>query len=186
MANSPLIEIDLLRQLLDYDHLTGLFSWKSRPPEMFDTDALCAAWNSCYAGKPALQGENLGYRRGIILGRRFRSHRVAWAIYYGEWPNDQIDHINGIKTDNRIVNLRVVDASKNARNRKIPKNNRSGTVGVRFKPDIRKWTASISVNGKRKYLGVYERKEDAIKARKLWEAKSDYSIGYKRVTLKNP
>jgi hypothetical protein len=85
-------------------------------------------------------------------------------MVYGEWPNCQIDHINGDRTDNRIVNLRAVSREENARNRKVPKNSSTGIIGVTKEGG--KWRAHIRIGGKKINLGRFENFDDAVCARK--------------------
>ena len=83
-------------------------------------------------------------------------------MYYGEHPKGDIDHINGIKDDNRIENLRDVSKSVNLQNRKqAPKHSSSGVLGVSWHEDCQKWRASIKIQGKKKYLGLFTSKEEA-------------------------
>lgn len=147
MPNRADITPELLRQLFLYDPETGLLAWKKNP------------------SKEALKTvDNRGYKVGGVLGMHFQAHRVVWAMHYGEWPN-KIDHINGDRLDNRIVNLRNVDFRENARNRQLSSSNKSGHYGVVWLPDLNKWRAMIGVDKKRISLGLYEKKEDAISAR---------------------
>ena len=85
--------------------------------------------------------------------------------------NKLIDHINHKRYDNRKKNLRIVNSSQNNKNRIINKKNCSGVLGVYYGKNINKWIANIRIDGKTKYLGCYEDKEDAIKARKEAEDK---------------
>lgn len=93
----------------------------------------------------------------------------------------QVDHINGIKHDNRKQNLRIVTNQQNHMNKGVSKNNSSGTVGVSFSKHKGKWRAYITLNDKQKSLGYYYKKEDAIKARK--EAEILYFGEYRRRNL---
>jgi HNH endonuclease/AP2 domain len=89
---------------------------------------------------------------------------VAWLIVYGAWPSKNIDHINGVKTDNRIANLRDVSQSINGENRAAPrKSTRSGFLGVTKDKDG-KFRAQISVGGKNTHLGVFAVAEEAFAA----------------------
>jgi hypothetical protein len=92
----------------------------------------------------------------------------------GEWPNGQVDHINGDRSDNRICNLRIVDSQQNCRNQKLRKTNATGTMGVYFHKLTGKWTAQIMQSGKRIHLGLFDTKEGAISARKLAEVGYGY------------
>lgn len=76
--------------------------------------------------------DKYGYLILKIKGRQFKAHRVAWFLYYGKFPEKMIDHINRDKMDNRIKNLRDVDASVNIKNRYIPPNKDTGVVGIYF------------------------------------------------------
>ena len=135
MATKTLPDQDVLLQLLDYNPQTGKLTWKPRGVEMFPAKtparsrALCALWNERYAGFEAFTCVVDGYRTGAIGGINYKAHRVIWKMQTGEdaaW----IDHENGGRGNNRWRNLRNVTQSQNAKNRKIPKNNRSGVIGI--------------------------------------------------------
>lgn len=137
----------------------GNLIWKHR------TDVF-KGWNARYAGKLAgYIKKSDGYHCVKINGRKYLSHRVIWMMYYGIWPQDQLDHINRIRTDNRIDNLREVNNQKNQFNRNIGCNNTSGTTGVSFEEQNQKWHSRIGVNGQSLHLGYFPSKEDAITAR---------------------
>lgn len=147
---------DYLRSILEYDYQTGGFKWKYRmdaPPEV----------NSSRAGKGAFLGSNsYGYKIGYINKKQYLAHRVAWCIYYGEWPESDIDHINMDKSDNRIENLRLADRGQNMRNTGLRSDNTSGYKGVSFYKPTGKWKAQIKIpHGKVKNLGYYPTAEDA-------------------------
>jgi hypothetical protein len=105
-----------------------------------------------------------GYRQIRFQGRQFMEHRVAWFMHYGEWPKGQIDHINGKRDDNRIVNLRLATPSENLRNRKKPCNNTSGHKGVSWIKRYGHWQATIKFDGKNKNLGNFATREAAAEA----------------------
>ncbi|HYD58974.1 MAG TPA: HNH endonuclease signature motif containing protein [Noviherbaspirillum sp.] len=105
----------------------------------------------------------------ILIGLpegRFRAHRLAWLYVCGEWPKNEVDHINGVRSDNRIANLRDVSRRTNNENRREAQcNNRSsGLLGVTWSGRHKKWAASIRVNRKNKHLGLWETKEEAHEA----------------------
>jgi len=110
MAFIKLPHQDQLRQLLDYDPDTGLLFWRSRENSMFEPgrwsrEAAAACWNGTFAGKEAFpQRSSSGYKRGCLLGRTVMAHRVAWKWWTGNDPAHVIDHINHVRTDNRIAN----------------------------------------------------------------------------------
>lgn len=182
MADQDLPSPETLRNLLNYDPDTGALTWKERPVEMFEDGAYSAErranrWNATYAGKPAFTHiDDNAYHVGGIHGRLYKAHRVAWAIYYGEWPRDQVDHRNGIRTDNRIKNLRAVVNMQNARNQKLRSTNTSGRLGVRRRSDSGRWGAWINDDtGKRCSLGVFDSFEEACAARSAAERRYGYS-----------
>lgn len=161
---------DLVRSLVEYDPETGRFTWKERGVECFSdgyrtAEGNCANWNKIYAGKPAFTSDSgHGYRVGSLLGKKVYAHRIAWMICFGSEPK-VIDHINGNRSDNRIVNLRSVSFVENARNACIGKNNKSGHVGVSWCNATSNWQATIWLDGEQKRLGTFDRLEDAILAR---------------------
>ena len=173
-------DIALLRRLLAYDPASGTLTWKARTPDLFSdgkqtAEHRCNKWNSRFAGKPALgAAHNKGYRRGRIFGRAYKAHRVAFALHHGAWPADQIDHINGDRTDNRIANLRSVDNATNGRNAARPVTNTSGHVGVVWHKARGKWQARINADGKRKHLGYFDDFDAACSARAAAEVKHGY------------
>lgn len=91
-------------------------------------------------------------------------HRVAWYFHYGVWPARFVDHINGNRSDNRIVNLRLATPSENLQNRGKPKNNTSGFKGVSWNRPRQKWQATIRYNGRNKNLGGFATREEAAAA----------------------
>jgi len=105
------------------------------------------------------------------------AHMLAWLIVYGEWPNGQIDHINGDRLDNRIKNLRVVTQQQNAFNRVLYKNNSSGVKGVSWSIAQQAWHAQIRVTGKRIHLGFFKSKNDAANAYAAASAKFHGEFG---------
>ena len=170
VENMRTVDIDLLNEFLCYDQETGHLTWKHRDTKHFPSYAYSLTWNKKNAHKPALNCINhYGYRHGAILGRNFLAHRVIYAMHYGKWPNKQIDHINGIRTDNRIKNLREVTGSENLKNQKISVKNKSGVTGVCRHGNTDKWVAFIKVNRRKRHLGLFSRFEDAVKARKQAE-----------------
>lgn len=110
-----------------------------------------------------------GYLHVGLNKKYYLAHRVSWMLYYGEWPAKHIDHINHLKTDNRIINLRQVSSQENGKNQKFYISNTSGAIGV--SRHYGKWVANITVNGKRIYLGRFMEIEDAIVVRKKAEIK---------------
>jgi len=97
-----------------------------------------------------------GYRSVKIKGTQFYTHRVVWYLRYSEWPSDQIDHINGVKDDNRVENLRVVSPGLNQRSYCKPRGGYSKYRGVSYHKSMSKWIAQVRYEGKLLYLGAYD------------------------------
>jgi len=140
-----------LKSVIKYIPVCGLFLWTENYPGKRRGTVVC----SPTTGK---------YTYISIYGKRYPAHRLAWLYIYGEWPPDQIDHIDGEPSNNRLDNLRLATNSENQQNRKIASNNTSGAKGVckignRFK-------AHIGVRGKVKNLGTYGTFNEAADAYK--------------------
>ena len=157
-----------LWELLHYDPETGHLYWKERHAGMFEDSLIperdAKTWNKNFAGKRALSANVGGYGGGAIWGQPLRSHRVIWKMMTGNEPKI-IDHINGVKTDNRWVNLRNVDRKINSRNQAICKTNSSGFSGVNWSRQKGRWHARIKVNYRDLNLGFFDDFESAKRAR---------------------
>jgi hypothetical protein len=165
--------IEYLRQIFAYDEDTGSVFWRERPE--------CPKhWNARFAGRKAGAEDGRGYLVISILGRSLKSHRIAWAMHYGEWPADQIDHVNGSRSDNRIANLRVVSDLENRRNQKRYANNSSGVSGVVWRAKAKRWLAHIRVKGKRINIGSFDQFDAAVAARKNVEAEYGFHVNHGR------
>lgn len=162
-------DVEYLNQRLSFDETKGRFWWKY-------SELMPRPWNRKMAGKEAFTTQHSkGYLIGGIDNKKYYAHDVAWAMAKGEWYYDDIDHINGIKTDNSISNLRATDRSGNMRNQKLRKDNSSGIVGVVWNKNLNKWSAQIQIKNKNIHLGVYASIDGAAKARKLAEKKYQFS-----------
>jgi hypothetical protein len=131
---------------------------------MFSRERDFKSWNKRWAGYEA-GTKSASAIRIDIQAETMLAHRVAWAIYYGNWPLEVIDHINGNPHDNKIKNLRDVSVSQNQKNQGRRKNNLSGYVGIRMCKRPAKWRAEIKINGRTKHLGYFDDIKDAITAR---------------------
>ena len=164
MAKADSITPEMLRELIDYDPNTGKLYFKERPMSAFSSDRIGKAWNTRCAGKEACSTYSKGYRFGPINGILCIAHRVAWAVYYGEWPRKDIDHINQVKDDNRIKNLRLATDSENLRNIPMFSSNTSGHKGVSKDKRSGRWVARVSTGKEYKWIGSFASKEEASKA----------------------
>ena len=160
----------IVMERLSYDSRTGIFKWEIR-----------ASSHVPKGSKAGNLHKQTGYVKIKILGRSYRAHRLAWLIMYGSFPPDQIDHINGIRHDNRISNLRAVTHAENNRNRAFDIRNKSGYTGIAYNKKTNKWIAQIGGTRKRVYLGSFENKEDAIEARRIAEINYNYHPNHGRV-----
>lgn len=132
---------------LKYDSKTGKLFWKKEK-------------NMRSKKTEAGTYDKEGYIVITINKKQYRAHRIAWLLYYGEWPNGQIDHINGIRDDNRIINLRNVTSRKNNQNRFCHRNGK--IPGVRYHKN--KWYSQIYDGKKVIHIGTYANKEEAKNA----------------------
>lgn len=162
------ISVTKVRKELTYNPETGLFVRNERSPCDFtpngqlSSESLCKSYNTRYANKPAITAKNRGgYLIGRVCGRNVFAHRIAWAYMTGAWPEEDIDHINGDRSDNRFENLREVSRTENLKNRGLCKRNKSGEIGIYWGADRGKWRVEL-MNIK---IGSFDTKEEAIKAR---------------------
>jgi len=167
-----------LKECLHYCPETGVFTWLKRPRDHFKTERYCKNWNVQFSGKVAGapdKSKRTFYIRIGLNSKKYRAHRLAWLYQYGELPKNQIDHIDGDGTNNKISNLRDVTQSENQRNSRLPLNNTSGVKGVTWLKSRQKWVAHLQLNGRKKHLGCFDTVEDAEKARKDAELKLGYT-----------
>lgn len=176
---------EIVRELLRYEPDTGKLFWLERSEKWFKDShrtakGNCNNWNACCAGKEAFSGSKWdGYFKGKIFGKPYLAHRLIWVYMTGEWP-DEVDHINGVRDDNRWGNLRNVNHQENQRNQKLRKDNTSGICCVRRNKRDKKWYANIKHNGVQLFLGCFGNIEDAIAARKAAEIKYCYHENHGR------
>ena len=145
-----MITQEKLQSLLRYDADTGTFEWK---------EMRSGIKNFPIAGSIH---KTYGYLVICIDQKRYQAHRLAWLYVNGVTPPDLIDHIDGNRLNNCIVNLRLATMSENLQNRKGPAaNNKLGFIGASFDKRDSRWTAWIKANGKSRYLGRYATGEEA-------------------------
>jgi hypothetical protein len=149
-----------LKELLDYDSDTGLFTWRISPSNSIKKKQVAGTKNTN------------GHIQIKVFGKRYFAHRLAWLFTNGNWPPMMIDHINGIRDDNRIANLRQVTASENGHNQTKPHSRtKSGYLGVSWIKSRNKWQAGLGINGKYKFLGYFDDAKSAhaeyLRAKKI-------------------
>lgn len=149
MKNASSLSQARLHELLEYNEATGLF-----------TRLVGRSGPRARAGDIAGCDNGQGYIRIYVDGRAYKGHRLAWFYVHGEWPKE-IDHINGDKSDNSLVNLRPVTRSQNRMNCSAYKRNKSGYRGVNFDLASSKWKAQIQKQGKKFSLGYHATAEAA-------------------------
>ncbi|POF94356.1 HNH endonuclease [Pseudomonas putida] len=142
-----------LKSLLDYNPETGEFTWRDKP---------CSR---IIAGSSAGGYGAHGYFRVSVLGKRYYAHRLAWFYMTGAWPDAQIDHVNGVKSDNRFCNLREATPMQNNANLRRKPVNTSGYPGVSFDKIRGCWIARVRSDGRRHNLGRFATREEAYAAR---------------------
>lgn len=148
-----MIEHKELLEIIAYEKDIGLFTWKRKK------------YKSHLIGKNAGCKKKTGYIEIDINKKTYRAHRLAIFYCTGNWPKNDVDHINGIRNDNRLSNLREATRSENLTNqRKCHKDSKTGVLGVTYSKHEKKYRATICINYKVKALGSFKRKEDASNA----------------------
>jgi hypothetical protein len=153
MAKAVRVFHESLKEILEYNPETGEFFWK-------------VSYSGAKTGEQAGSIYKNGYRYIQIDGLDYRAARLAWFFATGDDPKDFVDHINGLRDDNRFSNLRIATNSQNQANTGPQKNNTSGFKGISWSASRQKWCASITINGKAKGLGRFVNLDDAVRAYK--------------------
>lgn len=151
----PPLTQERLKELLNYDPLTGIFTWKVRQG------------GTANPGEPAGSLQPHGYIRLTVEGVQYYAHRLAWFYMTGRWPVDEIDHANGNRAENFFANLREADRFQNLGNTKRRSDNTSGHKGVTWNKECRKWAAQIGIRGEYRSLGLFPTFEEARDAYRL-------------------
>lgn len=173
-ANLP--DPSLLHKFFVADFDTGLLWWARRDASFFPDSTSAKKWNTRWAGKPAFTSvTNWGYVQGSLLNIKFSGHHIIWAMYHGAWPQHQIDHVNGVRNDNRICNLQDAPQSVNMRNRALDGKNTSGICGVRWEKSRDAWQAYGTTNKVMKNLGRFKCFAHAVTARKSFNDEHNFS-----------
>lgn len=143
-----------LKEYLNYNPITGNLTWRKRPSKNIHLHTRAGTL------------DKNGYRYISLLGKRYPEHRLIWCLVHGQFPDGDIDHINQIRDDNRLENLRVVSKAENARNR-TRKDSKLDEVGIWWCRTRKRYVAEITKNGKKVYQKSFKDIDEAIKQRKL-------------------
>ena len=179
MTTLGLPDIADLHRLLRYDPETGVLYWRERPLDLCKSESARRTFNTRRAGAAVGATDADGYLIMKVRQKLLKAHRVVWAMHYGAWPQGEIDHINHAKQDNRITNLRTVSRAANARNQPPHKCNKSGVVGVNFRPS-KGWRAFITAEGRRIHLGYFKERAEAVEARSAAERRFGFHPNHGR------
>lgn len=143
-----------LLEAVSYDPASGEFWWLERTDQT-------GQWNGRWAGKRAGWTTKNGYRAVEIDGERHYVHRLVFLIMTGEWPDDEVDHINLDKGDNRWSNLRPASHLQNSSNKAVRRDSGTGVKGVQYHKKAGRFMARIRCRGKSHYLGLFDSAEEA-------------------------
>ena len=152
------LDVDTVKAMLNYDVNTGIFVWLVKRPKV-------------NIGTVAGRQDKDGYNEISLFGKRYKAHRLAWFIMTGKWPTNQIDHINGDKTDNSWSNLREATKQQNMMNVPCRRHNKLGYKNIHSKVvgDYEYWGLSITHQNGKRFEKSYNKKlyslEDVIKIR---------------------
>lgn len=148
------------REIFSYDPESGILTWRERGRCGFPNITQQRSWNAKYAGKPAGTKHHRGYIAIRYSGRFYLAHRIVWLYVYGYWPN-VTDHINRIRDDNRICNLRDVTQSENMQN--INRHaGASNARGVSFIRATNRWRAYYYNHYRQVHVGTFDSEKAAI------------------------
>lgn len=157
-----------LMESLEYNKETGVFKWK-----VSNNNRVKVGDEAGYISK------RNGYRQIKITGKLYQAHRLAWLYVNGVMPVKEIDHIDHVRTNNSISNLREVTRQENSRNTRIRSNNHSGVTGVNWHKQTFRWQVRIhDLSGDSKHIGYYINFEDARKARSQAEMEFNYHLNH--------
>lgn len=164
-----MLTFEKAKELFIYDRDTGIIKWRKR----FNG----RQHGNMVAGGTGSRGN--GYTCIRFKGKLYYGHRIAMLLAYGFYGGGlDVDHINHVRDDNRLLNLRFVTATDNQRNLSRYSNNASGVTGVFYRKDRRKYVARIKVDDVNIYLGSFVSLEEAAKARKAAEIKYKYNANH--------
>lgn len=159
------IRYEEVARLFTYDRETGVLYWRNKNRNSIRRNYVAGS----------SKGTRDGYRQVSIKGEHYHEHRIIMMLCFGHVPeNAEIDHINHVRNDNRLCNLRFVTRSENRRNQSVNSKNTSGVTGVCFLKARKKYMAQISVDRENIYLGIFDTLEEAAAARGEAELKFNF------------
>jgi len=169
-----MLTYEQVKYRLNYNPETGDLTWTDNVKKRGWVEPGKKAGNKCAIGYMVVTMTVDKVRHQLY------AHRVAWLLTHDKWPDNQIDHINGERVDNRLINLRDVTLQENRKNMKKPTNNTSGEMGVVWDKGRQKWQARIRVNGKDMYLGRFKDFDAALARRKQAEIEHGFHANHGR------
>lgn len=167
MSEFKTVSLSTFKEYLDYNQETGVFTWIKRPSNRVKVGDVAGSYHA------------KGYLCISLKNQPVLCHRLAWAMTKGDWPADEIDHINGVRDDNRIVNLREANRCQNVHNTCRRLDNTSGVKGVSWYKQYGKWMARVTSNGKAVFLGYFDSIDEAEAAVRL--AREKYHKEFSRM-----
>lgn len=159
MTKQHSITLQQVKEWIHYDPETGIFTW---------LQGYFKIGRGSRAGHEVKRSPKHRYLQCNILKNQMLCHRLAWFYMTGQWPKDQIDHMDGNPFNNKFSNLREASHKQNQENKRPTHNSKTGHKGITLEPS-NKWRAKIKHNFQTIYLGMFENLEDAIAARKSAE-----------------
>lgn len=162
VPHTPHLTHDMLLERLHYNPTTGHFTWR-------------VGGSGTPIGATAGTRGSAGYIMICVNRRSYPAHRLAWFYMYRHWPNAEIDHIDGVRDNNAISNLRDVSRSENQRNQYRCRKSKSGALGVHWSAPHKAWRVAIHIDGRTRTIGLYKDIEEAKAARKEANKKHGYS-----------
>ncbi len=152
METTKPLTVERLGEVLSYEPEMGLFRWKRRTS------------NRVKVGDVAGRMNGNGYIRISIDGGHYYAHRLAWLWANGAWPEFEVDHRDGDRSNNRIENIRQASHAENGQNQALRATNTSGRHGVSWSRQHCKWAAYIVSGGKKRHLGLFDCLDKAASA----------------------
>lgn len=156
---------DYVKSIFNYNEITGVLKWRVNRHRVFK-------------GKTCNSLDRDGYKRVTVDGKGYRVHRIIWLYVYGYMPENQIDHKDQVKTNNKIENLREVSFSCSSQNRDNFKSNTSGVKGISWNNNNKKWKVTIMNDCKNIHGGYFSFFDEAVAMRLAMEQCLNYNGCY--------